>query len=256
MGSNSELPFTFTEREEPPRDVFPQEFGHLDGPDWSYMTLSSGTSAVISCASVIERIHSSSSNCFKVGSYSFFKNMTCLLRRNRHFSGKSPVAHFIVSMSSPRNRRLLCPAPAKDTMASKWSCRSPVRPGGAARYLFPCGLALSWHLALPCTFHHPKQPALPRHTLHCEMSSVARAPWNQGCSPVLSTICGTLRCSTHESFHGFADGSSGCQGASSFATLFVRLWLRYSCSPAKRTRVLLHQNLCNKLTDCLCFLAP
>ena len=41
LGSNSELShccreisnFTFTEREEPPRDVFPQEFAHLVGPD-------------------------------------------------------------------------------------------------------------------------------------------------------------------------------------------------------------------------------
>ena len=34
----------------------------------SYVTLSSGTSVVTSCASVNERIHSSSSNCFEVGS--------------------------------------------------------------------------------------------------------------------------------------------------------------------------------------------
>ena len=80
-------------------------------------------------------------------------------------------------------------------------------------------------------------------------ASATRAPQNQGCGPVLPTICGTLRCSTHGSFHGFAEGSSGCQGAGSFATLFVRLWLHYSFSSAKRTRVLLPQYLCNKLTD-------
>ena len=75
---------------------------------WSYVTLSSGTSAVISCASVIERIHSSSSNSFVVGPFSFFRNMSCVLRRNRH-SGNSPIAHLIVGISRPRNRRLLCP---------------------------------------------------------------------------------------------------------------------------------------------------
>ena len=42
LGSNSELPhccrescdFTLTEREELPRDVVPQEFVHLNGPDF------------------------------------------------------------------------------------------------------------------------------------------------------------------------------------------------------------------------------
>ena len=48
-------------------------------------------SAVISCASVNERIHSSSSNHFVVGSFFFFKNMSCVLRRDRHSSGKSPI---------------------------------------------------------------------------------------------------------------------------------------------------------------------
>ena len=55
---------------------------------------SSGMSAVISCTSVRDRIHSLSSNIFVVGSFSFFRNMSCALRRQRHSSGMSPVAHF------------------------------------------------------------------------------------------------------------------------------------------------------------------
>ena len=51
-----------------------------------------------SSASDSDRIHSSSSNCFEVESFSFFKNMSCVLRRNRHSSGKSPVAHLTVRM--------------------------------------------------------------------------------------------------------------------------------------------------------------
>ena len=86
--------------------VFPQELFHL-------VTLSSGMSVVTSCASASERTHSSSSNCFDVGSFSFFKNISCEVSRKRHSSGKSPVAHSIVRMSSPRNRRLLWPAPAE-----------------------------------------------------------------------------------------------------------------------------------------------
>ena len=40
---------------------------------WSYVTLSSGMSVVTSCASVSERIHSSSSNCFVVGPLPFWR---------------------------------------------------------------------------------------------------------------------------------------------------------------------------------------
>ena len=39
------------------------------------------------------------------------------------------MAHLIVRMSRPRNRRLLWPAPAKKTVASRCSCPSPVGPG-------------------------------------------------------------------------------------------------------------------------------
>ena len=112
-GTNSDLPhrcregckFSLTECQKSPRNVFPQELSHLNG--WSYATLSSGMSVVTSCASVNERIHSSSSHCFEVGSFSFFRNITCVLSKKRHSSRKSPVAHLIVRVSSPRNRRLL-----------------------------------------------------------------------------------------------------------------------------------------------------
>ena len=111
-GTHSDLPhrcrqgcnFSLTERQIPPRDIFSQELSHLNGPNFlggstsccSYVTLSSGTSEVTSCASVSERIHSSSSNCFKVGSFSIFHNINCVLSRKRHSSSESPVAHLIV----------------------------------------------------------------------------------------------------------------------------------------------------------------
>ena len=68
----------------------------------------------------------------------FFRNISCVLSRERHSSRKSPVAHLIVRMSSPRNQRLLWPAPAKETMASRCSCRSLEGPGA----LF--GDSLTW----------------------------------------------------------------------------------------------------------------
>ena len=63
-------------------------------------------SVVTCCASVNERIHSSSSNCF-----------SCMLRKNlRRWAG-----------------------PAKETMASRCSCRSPVGPGALMGASFTCG---------------------------------------------------------------------------------------------------------------------
>ena len=53
------------------------------------------------------------------------RNISCVLSRKR----KSPVAHLIERMSRPPNRRHLWPAPAKETMASRCSCRSAVGPG-------------------------------------------------------------------------------------------------------------------------------
>ena len=98
-GTNSDLPhrsrqgcnFSLTECHESPRDVFPQELSDLNGPNFltsclSYVTLSSGTSVETSCASVSERIHSSSSNCFLVASFSFFKNFSYVLSRKRQVS--------------------------------------------------------------------------------------------------------------------------------------------------------------------------
>ena len=87
----------------------------------SYVTLSSGTSVMTSCASVSERIHSSSLDCFEV--VSFFVCVGCVLRRKRHSSGKSPVARLVVRLSGSRGGRLFWPTPAKETMASRCSTR-------------------------------------------------------------------------------------------------------------------------------------
>ena len=60
--------------------------------------------------------------------------MSCVLRRNRNSSGSSPIAHLTVKKSSTRNKRLLCPAPAKEmTFWSTHGCQFDV-----AQYLFTC----------------------------------------------------------------------------------------------------------------------
>ena len=85
------------------------------------------------------------------GFFSFFENMSCVLLRNRHSSGKSPIAHFIVRMSSPRNRRLLSPAPAKEMTASRCSCRSPVGPSELMGASLTCGSDAMPVLLRPCS---------------------------------------------------------------------------------------------------------
>ena len=62
------------------------------------------------------------------------------------------------------------------------------------------------------------------------VSSNARAPWDESCSPVPATISRAVRGAANESLHGFADGSSGCQGARSFPALFICL-----CSEAAQS---------------------
>ena len=43
----------------------------------------------------------------------FIKNISCVFRKKRHFSWRSPVAHLTVRTSMTLNKHLLCPAPAK-----------------------------------------------------------------------------------------------------------------------------------------------
>ena len=121
LGSNSELShccrescnFTFAERKEPSRDVFPQKFSHENGPDFFRVD-----NLLVVHDTVFRDVGGDFSR-FEVGAFSFFKNMSGASRRNQHSSGRSPTAHFIARISRPRNRRLLCPAPAKETMASR-----------------------------------------------------------------------------------------------------------------------------------------
>ena len=63
------------------------------------------------------------------------------------------------------------------------------------------------------------------------------------------TVSRTLRSAAHESLHGFADGSSGCEGTGSLPALFVCMWLRLPCCSANRPRVLLTQDLGDQFTD-------
>ena len=81
---------------------------------------SSGMCAVTACASVGDRIQSSSSTHFLLRcNFPFFRNKSFDLRGNRHSSVRSPVAHLTVKMSGCLKNRLRCPAPAKATVASR-----------------------------------------------------------------------------------------------------------------------------------------
>ena len=81
------------------------------------------------------------------------------------------------------------------------------------------------------------------------MSSNARASRDEDCTPVPATVRGSLRCAADQSLHGFADGSSGCQGTGSLPALFVRLWLHPSCCSAKMPRILLTQDFGGQIAD-------
>ena len=56
-------------------------------------------------------------------------------------------------------------------------------------------------------------------------------------------------CAAPSTSHGFADGSSGCQGTGSFPVQFIRLWLHPSCCSVRRPRILLTWDLANQIAD-------
>ena len=124
-------------------------------------------------------------------------------------------------MSSARNRHLFCPTPAKEMIASRCSCGSLVQPGEVMGASLTCGSDAITCFAAPLIPHAPRcfVPTASPSSTRCfgtfrtgGLSSGARAPRNQGSRSVLSTICLSLRSSTHGSIHGFADGSSGRPG--------------------------------------------
>ena len=145
-----------------------------------------------------------------------FKNISCVLSRKRHSSGKSPVAHLIVRMSSPRNKRLLWLAPAKETMASRCSCRSPVGPGALVGNSLTCVSEAIPVMVRPCTLiagraslYRPPPQAIWAASAHSALVGCVLMPELRGMRAAVP------RSAAHQSRHGFADGSSGCQGAGS-----------------------------------------
>ena len=68
------------------------------------MTLSSGTSAVTSCASVSERIHSSSSNCFEVGSFLLPLEHELRVEEETALFRQVSRRHLLVRVLRPRNQ--------------------------------------------------------------------------------------------------------------------------------------------------------
>ena len=193
--------------------------------------MSAGTSVETSCASISDRIHPSSSKCREVGSFSFFRNISCVLEQEAALPASENV--------KTRNKRLLWPAPAKETMASRCSRRSPVGPGAliGAKRLAPSSRsapvphpAASAHSALV-----GRVPMLELRAMRAALQFL-----RQSAEP-----CGA----TDQSLHGFADGSSSCQGTGSLPALFVCLWLHPSCCSAKRPRALLTQDFGDQIAD-------
>ena len=99
-------------------------------PHSAYTTFVAGTPTCNSSAAAGERIQSSSSKIFCPWFFLFslFTVFLCL-QLEATLLERSPVAHRTVSTSSTRINRLLWPAPAKATAASKCFCLSPVGRG-------------------------------------------------------------------------------------------------------------------------------
>ena len=161
------------------------------------MTLSSGTSAVISCACVNERIHTSSAKLrgrvlfllqehelrVEEKSTFFWQITNCpLYRENVKISKQTPPLPGTSEVDDCVQIFLTFTCGACCTDGRQFDVRER-RDTCFAAPLFP-------HCAPHCFV-----PATSPRTTRClatfcigEMSSKARAPWNQGCCPVLSTV--------------------------------------------------------------------
>ena len=103
------------------------------------------------------------------------------------------------AMSRILKSRHLCPALAKAMMASRCSCRSPVDRGALTSASLTCGseailflaASLVSHSAAGCRVSASAPSCLCRlNSLRVRgMCTLARAPRNQGCGPVLPTFC-------------------------------------------------------------------
>ena len=153
------------------------------------MALSSGTSAVTPCASVSERIHSSSSNCFEVGSFSFFKKTSCVLRRNSWqvscppFDCENvelPKQVFPLAGSCEGDDGIqVFPPFARGTRSTHWR-QFDMRQRSDTVLLRPCSL-----IALRAILYLPLPQAIRAASAY---SANARAPWDESCSPVPAAI--------------------------------------------------------------------
>ena len=203
--THSELPrrcregcnFSFTERQTSPREVLPQELAHLNGPNffWINLFLVIHDAVFWDVGGGFLRFRQRSDPLVII---ELFRGWVLFLleelRRNRQSSGKCPVVHLIVRMSSPRNKRLLCVRLLR---------RRHMRPNVPAFHLWPrstrgrqfavrerrntCFAAtLLSHGASRCFVPSPRNTRRLGTLSTGGMCSTAQAPRNQGCSPVLS----------------------------------------------------------------------
>ena len=122
----------------------------------AYVTCTSGTSVVLSEIGPLVVVEN-----FCCRFLSPVKKISYVLSKKRDSSGRSPVARCTVRTSRTLDMRLLCPATADATTASKCSCLSPVGPsvlmgasltwGSDTSPMLCSGLVLSLLSVPPCT---------------------------------------------------------------------------------------------------------
>ena len=139
--ANSDLPhrsregcdLSFTEGKELLRDAFPQELSRLNGPNF----LGVNVLLVVRDAVFWDLSRDILRLCQRADPLVVVKLLRSrvLLLLKKHQLRVEQEAALLqqvsrrMRMSRPRNRRLLWPAPAKETLAPRCSCLSPVGPG-------------------------------------------------------------------------------------------------------------------------------
>ena len=177
---------------------------------------------VTSCASVSEQIHSSSSssNCFEVRPFSFFKNISCIEQEAALFQQVACSPLDRENFETPEQTSPLTSSCEGDDGVqvflpfASWTRSTHWRQFDVEQRGYTCFASTLLPHRAPRQFVSPSTPGDSG-----RLDAVPETPLDEGCSPVPAAVCRTLRGAADQSLHGFADGSSGCRGTSSLPAL-------------------------------------
>ena len=211
--------FSLTACQESPRDVFPQELSHMNGPNFLGVNflLVTRDGVFWNVSGDFLRFRQRANPLVIV---ELLRGRVFVFLEKQQLRIEQEATLFWQVSRGPldceKRQDPGTSASSGQTVASRCSRRSPAGPGelngdsltwGSEAILAPSSRSAPVCIALP-----PGKSGHLGAVRTGGMSSDARTPRDEGCSPVPAAVRRALRGATDQSLHGFAGGSSGCQG--------------------------------------------